>query len=229
MQHLAAEKDVDLTLLSRDGQVIATRERASLPASASDLTHVIAGGYDHVAVALPAASPFLTIIASRRLEATTTLVLERQWPVVVFFLFVTAGMVLLGLLFLRRTVVRPIERMTELVDRADRAGLRELGIETKSGLTQLSHAIIGMTQRIEADREQIALRLSDLKRAHAELTATQAQLLRAERLAVVGKLSAGLAHEIGNPLTVVIGFLEVLKAKDLWTDVLKRYGATDNA
>jgi signal transduction histidine kinase len=123
--------------------------------------------------------------------------------------------VLLGLVFLRRTVVRPLVRMTELVGRQDRGGLAELSLEPPKGLTQLSRAIIGMTQRIDADRRHIAAQLGELQGAHAELRAAHEKLVRAERLAVVGQLAAGLAHEIGNPLTVIIGFLEMVKSPGL--------------
>ncbi|MEO0812633.1 MAG: HAMP domain-containing sensor histidine kinase, partial [Myxococcota bacterium] len=57
--------------------------------------------------------------------------------------------------------------------------------------------------------------LDQLQEAHADLSSAQAQLIRAERLAVVGTLSAGLAHEIGNPLAVVSGFTELLKDPSL--------------
>src|SRR5258708_32988308 len=42
---------------------------------------------------------------------------------------------------------------------------------------------------------------------------TQSKLLRYERLATVGKVIAGIAHEIRNPLAVVSGMSQILKAK----------------
>src|SRR5438128_1393117 len=38
----------------------------------------------------------------------------------------------------------------------------------------------------------------------------QRRLVRSERLASVGRLSAGLAHEIGNPIAAILGFQELL-------------------
>jgi signal transduction histidine kinase len=44
-----------------------------------------------------------------------------------------------------------------------------------------------------------------------ELLDTRSDLLRSERLATVGRLAAGLGHEIGNPLGALLGFIELAK------------------
>jgi two-component system, NtrC family, sensor kinase len=54
---------------------------------------------------------------------------------------------------------------------------------------------------------------SSLERAIAELHAAQASLVRAGRMAAVGQLAAGLAHEINNPLTVILGFAEGMQRR----------------
>ena len=44
-----------------------------------------------------------------------------------------------------------------------------------------------------------------------QIPRAQKEIIRAEKLASVGRLSAGIAHEIGNPIGIVIGYLELLK------------------
>ncbi len=46
------------------------------------------------------------------------------------------------------------------------------------------------------------------------LKKAQKDIVRAEKLASVGRLSSGIAHEIGNPLGIVGGYLELMKDND---------------
>jgi C4-dicarboxylate-specific signal transduction histidine kinase len=130
-------------------------------------------------------------------------------------LLVAASMVLLGMFFMRRAVLAPVARITGLVGRADRDGLSRFGLEAKDDFARLSQAIVTMTRQIDEDRQRIAAQLDELRAAHERLRETQGQLVSAERLAVVGQLAAGLAHEIGNPLAVLTGYVEVLEDDEL--------------
>ncbi|MBW2564253.1 MAG: hypothetical protein JRE29_09530, partial [Deltaproteobacteria bacterium] len=49
------------------------------------------------------------------------------------------------------------------------------------------------------------------------------EIIRAEKLASVGRLSSGIAHEIGNPIGIIIGYLELLKQKDITDDDRTEY------
>jgi hypothetical protein len=53
-----------------------------------------------------------------------------------------------------------------------------------------------------------------LKNANLDLQRAQADVIRAEKLSTVGRLASGVAHEIGNPLGIVLGYLELLNRSD---------------
>lgn len=57
--------------------------------------------------------------------------------------------------------------------------------------------------------KQVATRTSELKKSLQSLKATQVQLVQSEKLASLGELTAGIAHEIQNPLNFVNNFSEV--------------------
>ena len=58
---------------------------------------------------------------------------------------------------------------------------------------------------------QVAERTADLNRSLEDLKATQSQLIQSEKMASLGELTAGIAHEIQNPLNFVNNFSEVSK------------------
>jgi signal transduction histidine kinase len=57
--------------------------------------------------------------------------------------------------------------------------------------------------------EKINQRTAELKQSLQELRATQAQLIQSEKMASLGELTAGIAHEIQNPLNFVNNFSEI--------------------
>ena len=82
-------------------------------------------------------------------------------------------------------------------------------------LNRLSKALNSMLTRISADKEKLRSTVLSLERANLELKKAQKEIIQAEKLASVGRLSAGIAHEIGNPIGIVTGYLDLLKQEDI--------------
>ncbi|MGB2714308.1 MAG: ATP-binding protein [Vicinamibacterales bacterium] len=66
-------------------------------------------------------------------------------------------------------------------------------------------------RRLRQMSDEIAVANSQLIAAVDRLKSTQAQLLQAEKLSAIGQLVAGVAHELNNPLTSVIGYAQLLQ------------------
>ena len=81
-------------------------------------------------------------------------------------------------------------------------------------LHRLSFSLNQMLKRIEQDRVCLQTTAAELARKNTELLRNQQEMIRTEKLAATGRLAAGLAHEIGNPLGVVQGYLELLHMED---------------
>ena len=72
-----------------------------------------------------------------------------------------------------------------------------------------------MTARLIAHEATLRAKVDELTRTTERLTETRSQLVRSERLASVGRLSAGIAHEIGNPIAAILGMEDLLLDGDL--------------
>ncbi|MBW2409356.1 MAG: hypothetical protein JRF72_06120, partial [Deltaproteobacteria bacterium] len=82
-------------------------------------------------------------------------------------------------------------------------------------LHTLSKALNSMLKRISADKEKLRSTVQSLEQANLELKKAQEEIIRAEKLASVGRLSSGIAHEIGNPIGIVMGYLDLIKQQDI--------------
>ena len=141
---------------------------------------------------------------------TVSQVFQQHRKIVIIYMLVNIILLtVVGLFRMIKLVVRPIERLVKTSEAYDNAdGLAFLGQEAGSEIGQLSLALNRMPARIEEDREKLRLSVKSLEQANRQLIDTQKEMVRAEKLAAVGRLSAGLAHEIGNPIGIVQGYLE---------------------
>ena len=70
-----------------------------------------------------------------------------------------------------------------------------------------------MVDALRSSRKHTDQHIRSLQQANQELEQTRDELLRSEKMASIGHLAAGMAHEIGNPLAAVVGYLGLLKSE----------------
>jgi C4-dicarboxylate-specific signal transduction histidine kinase len=68
-----------------------------------------------------------------------------------------------------------------------------------------------MLERFNQTRQALDAQMAEERRIRQELQSLQRQVIRQERLAAVGQLVSGVAHEINNPLQAILGFAELLQ------------------
>ena len=129
-------------------------------------------------------------------------------------------------LFLRlaRNIFAPLERMTRTMERVEAGDLEarigrvpardEIGT-VAAHLDSLLDQVQERDRRLRAWNEELNARVeartAELREANAKLESTYQQLVMSEKLASIGEITAGVAHEINNPTAVIQGNLDVIR------------------
>lgn len=80
-----------------------------------------------------------------------------------------------------------------------------------------------MVRSVEAHQRADAEKLRELRTMNDDLRRARQELVFAEKMATVGRLASGVAHEVGNPLASIIGFTDLLQQDpSLADDLLPR-------
>ncbi len=120
--------------------------------------------------------------------------------------------------WLKALIVRPVQRLVRdaarHVDVPDDAW-RDLPRPLLADLKRLSALLQALAADRSLEAERAGRQLEQLRRINRELEMTQGHLVQSGKLATIGEMSAGIAHEIGNPLGVIQGYLSVLSGGEL--------------
>lgn len=76
---------------------------------------------------------------------------------------------------------------------------------------KFENKLVELNQELTNNEKKLSKTLADLQKAHEELKHIQGQLLQQEKMASIGQLAAGIAHEINNPLGFISSNIETMK------------------
>jgi signal transduction histidine kinase len=131
-----------------------------------------------------------------------------------------ALLVLLSAWSVERGVVRRLSPIDEALGQIGQSASNEPVLLSEGGdaLGRLGSAVNRLVERLREERARTQQQIVSLQAANRRLAEEQRalreareDLARSERLATVGRLAAGVAHEVGNPLTAIIGYAAILR------------------
>jgi len=160
-----------------------------------------------VAQVIAAASVLVALPALREQPlAAALLVLLGVVDLVLLALFATW--------IIRGSLGGPVERLAADIHRiADGDYHHRVGETHRIELMEIRESVNRLADRLIADQRLLAENVESLTQTNRELVIVRDQMVHSARLASVGTLAAGIAHEVGNPLGAITAFVDVARKR----------------
>lgn len=122
-----------------------------------------------------------------------------------YVIFDSIVIIFFGVYVLSNSVVRPLRELEKTAKEISDGALNvRANIKGDNEISHVAESFNVMSERLLSEIERLAA-------LNEELSQAQKELIREKTLASVGRLAAGIAHEIGNPLGAIQGYIEILK------------------
>jgi signal transduction histidine kinase len=234
---LKTQTSADVVLLDRQGQLLNTTlpepeggyselERAAaavgpIETAATHDLQLYGRGYQIA---------FTPLLVRQKLMGNTGVVLPSNYLIdteatsrntfSLIFAFITVAVIVLGYL-LSTSIARPILRLRALSQAVAAGDLNQkTELARPDEIGELAEAFDTMTQHLRERTDEAARLYAETVQRNAELAEinvrlqnAQQQLVQSEKLAAVGQLTAGIVHDVKNPLAVIKGLAESLQAE----------------
>ena len=152
-----------------------------------------------------------------------------QATILLYILFDVFVIIVVGSFLLSRIIVRPLKKLVQMSEKIADGNLETLGGPSGGDeVGKLFFSFNHMAARLREDRKKMEEYIRTLETVNRELRRAQDEVLRSEKLASIGRLAAGVAHEVGNPTGAILGYVDLLAhgglAKDEEKEILERTG-----
>jgi signal transduction histidine kinase len=123
----------------------------------------------------------------------------------------------------RRLIHRPLSRIRRTMERAGEGDLSaRVGVTRRDEigtiaeglnvmLAELQHHQVALQERVRAATEELRLRNEEIVQDYHRILSLREALGRAEQMAAVGDMAANVAHQIGTPLNLISGYVQLMK------------------
>ena len=223
-----------LTLLDRNGSAIfsAGRDESGLYSPFQGLPKAAEGNY-----ILPDGNSvvhLLTVMRDGNVAGRAGLLLSlapeqarlnrSRQMLIAYFVLDFILLLSLGSFVLSRIVVSPINRLLTATEKITGGQYGQtLEVSGSAELVRLATAFNEMALALRNKDLQVTEQMTALERANSDLRQAREEAIRTEKMASIGLLAAGMAHEIGTPLASIMGYAELSASEQSDTCAIRDY------
>ncbi len=134
----------------------------------------------------------------------------------VYILLFGLILILFGSSLLNKGIVKPITLLQSATEQISSGNLgHHVQIQGPKEISALADAFNRMSDALHDSHQKEKKHIAALEQANHELHKTRTELIQAAKMASIGHLAAGMAHEIGNPLGALTGYLDLIEQSPL--------------
>jgi len=130
----------------------------------------------------------------------------------------------LGSFILSRIVITPISRLLAATEKITGGQYgQQVRVSGSAELARLAESFNDMSATLLQKEQEVSGHVAALEKANADLRQAREEAIRTEKMASIGLLAAGMAHEIGTPLASIMGYAELAAGEVLDSSTIQDY------